>query len=124
VRVVEVVRGMVGGRRDGWGVPRAGNVSDIGAEDGVGEEQNGFGIEVFDEGNVERVEDFISDRIPEAVSFGVRAIANHDAWDGSGKEFGIVGVDEGDGRRHDSQFREAIEPKLIRSSSIEGSGSG
>jgi hypothetical protein len=41
---------MVGGKKDGWGVPRAGNVSGIGAEDGAGEEGNGFGIEVFDEG--------------------------------------------------------------------------
>jgi hypothetical protein len=64
---------------------------------GAGEERNGFGIEVFDEGNVEGVEDFIRDGIPEAVSFGVRTIANHDTRDGSGKEFGIVGVDEGVG---------------------------
>ena len=124
VWVVEVGRGMFGGKRDGWGVPRAGNVSGISAEDGIGEEGNRFGIEVFDEGNMEGIEDFIRDGVPKAVSFGVRTIANHYARDGSGKEFGIVGVDEGIGTTANfAKMRErgqTIEPKLIRSSSIEG----
>jgi hypothetical protein len=48
-----VGRGRIGGKRYGWGVPRAGDVSSVCVKGDIGVERCGFGIEVFDEGDVE-----------------------------------------------------------------------
>jgi len=49
---------------------------------------------VFNEINVERIEDSIGGLVPEAVHLGEGRIADHFAWDGSLKYFWIVSGDE------------------------------
>jgi hypothetical protein len=116
------------GRRGGVGmeIPRARSIGGVWAEDGVGMQWGRFSVEVFYERDMEWVKDAVRRRIPEAVRFGACAIANHDAWDGAGKEFGIMGMDEGISPAANltevGNARNAAVPEFIGSFSIKSGG--
>jgi hypothetical protein len=54
-------------------------------------------VEMFNECDMEWVEDAIGCAIPKAVCLGVGAIADHGAGDGAGVEFWVVRLDKGKG---------------------------
>lgn len=74
-------------------IPRGGS-GGIAGRGFAGEKWYRKGVEMFEEGDMERVKDASVGRIPKAVGFGVRRVTNENARGGSLEELGIVRGDK------------------------------